>query len=205
MAGRQGEIELSGMGAGVNATAMTDDGVYVDAQIAVTWYEADLTSSTHAAPLKDGVKGLGLSAGLEAGLAPWRAGEGVSLTPRAGLVWSKVALDDFTDAVGSGARVSVEDALSVSGRAGLGLEASGGEGVRLFGSVDAVHEFSEETSVDVSGSTLKASGPATSVRFGLGGAFALGRGTSLRVAGDYTAGGSDTSAWGGALNLTVRF
>ena len=205
MAGRQGEIELSGMGAGVNATATTDDGVYVDAQVAVTWYEADITSSTHTVPLKDGVKGLGLGAGLEAGLAPWRAGEGVSLTPRAGLVWSKVALDDFTDAVGSGARVSVEDALSVSGRAGLAMEASGGEGVRLFGSVDAVHEFSEETSVDVSGSALKASGPATSVRFGLGGAFALGRGTSLRVAGDYTAGGSDTSAWGGALNLHVHF
>ncbi len=204
MAGRQGEIELSGMGAGVNATATTDDGIYVDAQVAVTWYEADITSSTHTVPLKDGVKGLGLGAGLEAGLAPWRAGEGVSLTPRAGLVWSKVALDDFTDEVSS-ARVSVEDALSVSGRAGLAMEASGGEGVRLFGSVDAVHEFSEETSVDVSGSTLKASGPATSVRFGLGGAFALGRGTSLRVAGDYTAGGSDTSAWGGALNLTVHF
>ena len=132
-------------------------------------------------------------------------GAGAFVMPRAGLVWSEVTLDDFTDAVGSsGARVSVEDARSVSGRAGLGVEAPVG-GVLLYSSLDAVHEFSEETSVDVSGSALKASGSSTSVRVGLGGAFVLGENTSLRAAADYTVGGSDTRTWGGTLNLTVRF
>ena len=202
-AGQQGEVELSGMGVGVNATTMADD-VYLDAQATVTWYEADLTSSTHAAPLKDGVKGLGWALGVEVGHR-MPLGGGAFVMPRAGLVWSEVTLDDFTDAVGSGARVSIEDARSMSGRAGLRVEAPVGSGVLLHSSLDAVHEFSEETSTSVSDTLLTSSAASTSVRVGVGGAFVLDENTSLRAAADYTAGGSDIRAWGGSLNLAVRF
>ena len=202
-AGQQGEVELSGMGVGVNATTMADD-VYLDAQATVTWYEADLTSSTHAAPLKDGVKGLGWALGVEVGHR-MPLGGGAFVMPRAGLVWSEVTLDDFTDAVGSGARVSIEDARSMSGRAGLRVEAPVGSGVLLHSSLDAVHEFSEETSTSVSDALLTSSAASTSVRVGVGGAFVLDENTSLRAAADYTAGGSDIRAWGGSLNLAVRF
>ncbi len=202
-AGQQGEVELSGMGVGVNATTMADD-VYLDAQATVTWYEADLTSSTHAAPLKDRVKGLGWALGVEVGHR-MPLGGGAFVMPRAGLVWSEVTLDDFTDEVGSGARVSVEDARSMTGRAGLRVEAPVGSGVLLHSSLDAVHEFSEETSTSVSDTLLTSSVASTSVRVGVGGAFVLGENTSLRAAADYTAGGSDIRAWGGSLNLAVRF
>ena len=201
-AGQQGEVELSGMGVGVNATTMADD-VYLDAQATVTWYEADLTSSTHGR-LKDGVKGLGWALGVEVGHR-MPLGGGAFVMPRAGLVWSEVTLDDFTDEVSSGARVSIEDARSMSGRAGLRVEAPVGSGVLLHSSLDAVHEFSEETSTSVSDTLLTSSVASTSVRVGVGGAFVLDENTSLRAAADYTAGGSDIRAWGGSLNLAVRF
>ena len=201
IAGRTHEVELSGMGLGAHATTTADD-IYVDAQAAVTWFDATLTSSTHGV-LEDGAEGLGWALGLEAGRR-MALGDGLSVTPRAGLGWSQATLDDFTDEVDN-TRVSLKDAQSLTGRAGLGVEASGGEGVRLSGSVDAMHEFADETRVDVMGSALKASGPATSVRFGVNGAFALADSAQLQAAASYTAGGGDTHVWGGALNVTVRF
>ena len=201
MAGLTHEVELSGMGLGAHATTTVDD-IYVDAQAAVTWFDATLTSSTHGV-LEDGAEGLGWALGLEAGRRV-ALGDGLSVTPRAGLGWSQATLDDFTDEVDN-TRVSLKDAQSLTGRAGLGVEASGGEGVRLSGSVDAVHEFADETRVDVMGSALKASAPATSVRFGVNGAFALADSAQLQAAASYTAGGGDTHVWGGALNVTVRF
>ena len=202
MAGVTHEIEASGIGLGAHATTMVDD-IYVDAQAAVTWFDAELSSSTHGA-LEDEAEGLGLALGLEAGRRV-ALGDGLSVTPRAGLGWSQATLDDFTDEVGSSARVSLKDAQSVTGRAGLGVEASGGEGVLLSGSVDAMHDFTAETRVDAAGSALEASGPATSVRFGVDGALALADGAQLRAAASYTASGGDTHVWGGALNVIVRF
>ena len=193
MAGLTHEVELSGMGLGAHATTTADD-IYVDAQAAVTWFDATLTSSTHGV-LEDGAEGLGWALGLEAGRRV-ALDDGLSVTPRAGLGWSQATLDDFTDEVDD-TRVSLKDAQSLTGRAGLGVEASGGEGVRLSGSVDAMHEFADETQVDVMGSALMASGPATSVRFGLDGAFALADSAQLRAAASYTASGSDTHVWGG--------
>ena len=93
----------------------------------------------------------------------------------------------------------------MTGRAGVGVEAPVGPGVLLYGSLDAVHEFSEETSTSVSDTLLTSSVASTAVRVGVGGAFVLDENTSLRAAADYTAGGSDTNAWGGSLNLAVRF
>ena len=201
-AGFTHEVELSGMGLGAHATTTVDD-IYVDAQAAVTWFDATLSSSQHGV-LADGAEGLGWALGLEAGRRV-ALDDGLSVTPRAGLGWSQATLDDFTNRAGSAERVSLKDAQSLTGRAGLGVETSGGEGVRLSGSVDAMHEFADETQVDVMGSRLEASGPATSVRFGAEGAFSLADSAQLRAAASYTASGSDTHVWGGALNVTVRF
>ncbi len=200
-AGFTHEVELSGMGLGAHATTTVDD-IYVDAQAALTWFDATLSSSRHGV-LADGAEGFGWALGLEAGRRV-ALDDGLSVIPRAGLGWSQATLDDFTSRTG-GERVSLKDAQSLTGRAGLGVETSGGEGVLLSGSVDAMHEFADETQVDVMGSALEASGPATSVRFGAEGAFSLADSAQLRAAASYTASGSDTHVWGGALNVTVRF
>ena len=199
-----GEIALSGMGAGVNATMMAGDGVYIDAQAAATWYDVKVTSS-ESMTLKDGGKGLGYALALEAGRSMALAGE-LSLTPRVGLVWSRVSLDDFQD--GRFAPVSVDDAGSLAGHAGLRLEMepTGADGTRLFGSLDAVHEFSEETEITAGGTSLKASAKTTSARLGLGGVHNWGEGRfSLQGSAGFTMGGSGNGEAGGGLSFSVRF
>ena len=203
-----GMAKLSGVGVGVHATAMLG-GFHVDAQAATTWYDVDLKSSTRPMTplLKADVKGRGHAVGIEVGRRTPVTDE-VSVTPRAGVVWSEVSLNDFTDEdeIGSGAEVSVEEGESLTGRAGVSVESEASEGVRLFGTVDVTHEFSEETEVAVSGTPLKASAEKTGIRFGVGGTFDLGDGASLQgTAGYALTGGSGNRAYGGGLNLIVSF
>ncbi len=203
MAQNGGKVELSGMGVGVSATTMAG-GVYIDAQAQATWFDVEMTSST-GTKLKDGVGGEGYGLALEAGRSV-ALNDSLSLTPLVGLAWSRVSLDDFTDDVGSGARVSVEDADSLVGRLGLAVAADTGGGLRLFGSVDAMEEFSEETEARVSGTQLQASSETTSVRLGLGGVHSWGEGRyAVQGSASYTAGGGDNSAFGGGLSLSMSF
>ena len=123
-----GKVELSGHGVGVSA-AWGKGGVYVDVQAEATQYEADFRSSRHGV-LKQDVSGHGYALGVEAGrrFALDGARAGMVLTPRAGLVHSRVSVGDFTDAVGT--RVSLEDGGSLKGRAGMVVEVKphGGRG-----------------------------------------------------------------------------
>lgn len=205
-----GEARLSGVGMGAYATALAG-GFHLDVQATMTWFEVDLSSGIHlAAPLASDVSGMGYALGLEVGrrMAPApdvSVSPRVSVTPRAGLVWSRVSLEDFTDSVGSRARVSVERAESLSGRIGVAVEAAfeGPANARLFASLDVAHAFSTEMETVVEGQTLRASAAPTSVRVGWGGVFDLGERMSLRAAMGYEAGGGHEL--GGDITLTVRF
>ena len=133
------------------------------------------------------------------------------VTPRAGVEWSKVELDDFMDmerAGGERASVSMEEADSVKGHVGVMVEAEMGSGEtsgRLFASVDVEQEFSDETEVKVGGQMLKAEVRPTAVRLGLGGAFAVDEDVVVRATGGFRTSGSGTSGYGGGLELQVRF
>ena len=202
-----GEIDLSGAGVGVHATRALDGGFHVDAQAAVTWYDADLESML-GSTLKNGVNGRGYALGVEVGKR-LPAG-GVAVTPRAGLVWSKADLDDFRDA--RFATVSVKDAQSLKGRAGVGVEkvldGDGMDGSRLFGSLDVEQEFKEETEsmVEVSGTSLKASARKTRFRAAAGAVHAWGEGRyALQGSLGYAAGGGGNRDFGGGLSFAMRF
>ena len=212
-----GEVELSGYGLGVHATTAFADGFHVDAQAAVTWYEADLESA-HAAQgaLKKGVDGRGHALGMEVGRRT-ALRDGVSVTPRAGLAWSKAGLNDFAEDGDRGAaRVSVKDARSLKGRVGVGAEKALGDamdGARLFGSLDMEQEFREETEARVSGMSpgssvtpLKAKAEGVAFRLAVGGARVWGEGRySLHGSVGYTASGSDNHDLGGGLSFSMRF
>ena len=191
-----GEIELSGVGAGAHGTAFFGGGFHVDAQAMATWYDVDLSSGRMS--LKDGMKGLGLALGVEAGRR-MPVGRGVVVTPGVGLSWSGV---DLSFARGM-ERVSVEDARSLVGRAGLRVELEAG----LFGSLEATHEFSDKRStriLDVSLRTTEAQ--KTGVRVGLGGARSWEDGRyALRAAAGYAARGSGNGEFHGGVNLAMRF
>ena len=202
-----GKAELSSAGVGVYAMVQAGGGFHLDAQAAATWYEVDLTSAIHhSRPLADDVSGTGYAWGVEVGRSVAAAPD-VSLTPRVGLVWSRASLEDFTDSVGSRARVSVERAKSLRARVGATVEASpGGSGNgRVFAALYAVHELSAETETVVEGRRLKASAEPTSLRFGLGGSFDLDERMSLRAAAGYETSGSGNRAFNLGLRLGIRF
>ena len=131
-----GEIELDGVGAGASATWLVGD-LYVDAQAGATWYEVGVDSAAGRELVKE-ADGLGYAMGVEAGQR-MAVGEGLMVTPRAALVWSKVGVDDFTVRLIDEERVSVEDASSTKGRLGVLVETEMGLGrdlgapVRLVG------------------------------------------------------------------------
>ena len=200
-----GDLELSGTGAGVSGTWGREE-VYVDVQAEVTGYEADLTSSRRGVLKKD-VSGHGHALGVEAGrrLALERLPAGVVLTPRAGLVHSRVSVDAFSDAVG--ARVTVDGARSLKGRVGVEAEVKlvGSPGSRVFGSVEVEHEFSTGRKVRVSGRELKSEADATWLRLDLDGTHTWeeGRYTLQGGVGYATSGGSHE--FGGGVSLNLRF
>ena len=206
-----GEVALDGVGAGASATWLAGD-LYVDAQAAVTWYGADLESHARPDPLKKDASGRGYALGVEAGQRT-AVGEGLTVTRRAGLVWSKVGMDDFTDTVESGTRVSVEDATSTKGRLGVLVEKETGLGEtsgRLFGSLDVEQELSGKTRVKVgatslSENVLKTEVRPTAVRLGVGGMFSLDENVFLSATASYETSGGGTSWYGGGVDLEVRF
>ena len=201
-----GEVDLSGGGVGVNATAAMAGDVHVDAQAAVTWYDMDVESALRSS-LKKGAGGMGYALGVEVGRR-MPVADDVFLTPHGGLLWSKVSLDDFTDSLGT--RVSVEDADSLRAALGVSVEKvlDGDGGSRLFGSLDVEQEFKEETAVKVQGSSLKASAEKTRFRLGIGGVHAWDEGRyALQGSLGYTArgGGGDNRDVGGGLSFVMRF
>ena len=200
-----GDVELYGTGAGVSGT-WTREEDYLDVQAAMTWYEADLTSSRRGALRKD-LSGFGHALGVEAGrrMELEHLPAGMVLIPRAGLVHSRVSMDAFSDA--TGARVSVEDARSLRGRAGVDVEAKpgGAAGSRVFASVEVEHEFSTDRKVRVSGTELESEAEAMWLRLGLNGVHTWeeGRYTLAGGVGYATSGGSHEL--GGGLSLNLRF
>ena len=206
-----GDVELYGTGAGVSGTWMRA-GDYVDVQAAMTWYEADLRSSRRGVLRKD-VSGFGHALGVEAGRRMELEGlpAGVVLIPRVGLVHSQVSMDGFSDV--TGARVRVEDARSLRGRAGVDVETKpgGAAGSRVFGSVEVEHELSTGRTVRVSGTErvsgmeLESEAEATWLRLGLNGVHTWeeGRYTVQGGVGYATSGGSHEL--GGGVSLNLRF
>ena len=208
--GGVGEVELDGMGGGLSATWLAGD-LYVDAQAVVTLYDVDVESYTHGRMSKKDVYGAGYGLGVDVGRR--MAVGGMMVTPRAGVEWSKVDLDDFVDMERAGspearARVSVEEADSVKGRVGVMMETEVGSGEtwgRLFASLDVEREFSDETEVKVGGELLKTEVRPTALRLGLGGAFAVDEDVVVRATAGFRTSGSGTSGYGGGLELQVRF
>ncbi len=207
-----GDVEVDGMGAGASATWRWGEW-YVDAQAGATWYEVGVDHRESGVLVKE-ADGLGYAMEVEAGRG-MAMGGGLVVTPRVGLAWSKVGMDDFTftSKVGTQETVSVEDAHSARGRLGVLVEAEVGMGERsgrLFGSLDVEQEFSDETRVDVGATSLtenalKTEVRPTTLRLGVGGMLGLGEDMVLRGTAGYETSGSGTSEYGVGVQLNARF
>ena len=191
-----GAVDATGTGLTLSARWVSEDDAYVIGQLARTWYDVDLSSSTDG-ELRDGVDATGLALGIEFGRR-WERGDWL-WTPRASVVRSSVSVDDFTDL--GDTRVSVEDGMSVTASMGVRVESESG----LFGSVDVEHELSGDREVTVSGTRLESEAESTRLRLNVGGARGWGEGRyemNGRI-GYAAAGGS--YEFNGNLTLEVRF
>ncbi|MDZ5698345.1 autotransporter outer membrane beta-barrel domain-containing protein [Chelativorans sp. M5D2P16] len=116
-----GKIDTTGFGFGGALTWYGQQGFYLDSQAQVTWYDSDLESAVLGQTMASGVEGFGYALGIEAGQrfefdAHW------ALTPQAQLTYSSVDFDDFVDIAPFRANVSLLDADSLLGRAGLQVD-----------------------------------------------------------------------------------
>ncbi len=161
----RGELDVRGMGAGLEARWRGEDGPELSGQLSLTDYDVDASSRQYGRLLRE-AGAQTLSARLMAG---WRMelGPGARLLPRAWLQHAKAEVDDFTDTVG--ARASHTDESRTSG--GLGLVAEWtGEGHTLYGSVDLERLLGgEATVVELSGQRFGASAERTRAWVGFGG------------------------------------
>ena len=207
-----GRILASGFGFGMSGARRFEggayDGVYVDGQIAATWYQAKLESGLRGL-LASKARGFGYAVAVEVGREiPTETG---LMTPRARLVHSQVGVTAFTDSVGGG--VAIEQGRSLIGQVGVGMEvapsAAGLEGVRLFGALDVEGELVPKTRTRATGGgtatplVSRAPGARARLELGLSREAEDGR-HAMRGAVHVETGGGGTG-YGGEVSLLLRF
>ena len=164
--GSSGELDLHGVGAGVQAHWREAEGLYVSGELSLTDFDVDATSSRHGRLVRDVGAEL-WQARLEAGYLMAQEGEGLTLQPRAWAWHAEMDVDGFTDAVGARVLYSDESRSAV----GLGVLAYVVQSeYSLYGSLDMESVFSgEKTAVEVSGQRLTSELKRTRVLAGMGG------------------------------------
>ena len=210
-------ITASGFGIGISGARRFDggtyDGIYVDAQLAASWYEAETESlrelfTAGIVGLKTGAAGFGYAAALEVGRAlmlDMAGTDGLTVTPRGRIEHSRVQMTDFVDAEDN--RVTVDGSRSLTGRVGVRVEAvpAGRGNSRLYGAVDVEGALRTQTEATVSGTPLGAKAPATGARVELGWTREQSDGRYVvRGSAHYATAGAG-GGYGGTLRLKLRF
>ncbi|MDX8504215.1 autotransporter outer membrane beta-barrel domain-containing protein [Mesorhizobium captivum] len=171
-----GDIDTTGYGLGGTLTWYGNNGLYVDAQGQLTWYDSDLHSATLSRTLTKGNNSFGYALSIETGqkiglAARW------SLTPQAQLSYSSVRFDDLTDPYG--AAVSLRDGDTLIGRLGLSADYdkewkdAAGQVSRssVYGIANLYYDFLDGSDVDVSGKRFVSENRALWGGLGLGGSY----------------------------------
>ncbi|MFO1208401.1 MAG: autotransporter-associated beta strand repeat-containing protein [Amaricoccus sp.] len=156
-----GKISTTGYGLGGSLTWFRGDGVYLDSQAQVAWYDSDLSSDLVDERLASGNDGFGWALGVEGGKripinADW------TVTPQAQLFYSSVDFDSFDDTFG--VRVSMQDGASMPLRIGAALEQEqtgdsdkyGQTRTHLYGIANLYYDLIDQTAVSVDGTRFTA-------------------------------------------------
>ena len=153
-----GRIHVEGSGVGGTLTWYGDNGFYVDGQAQSTFYHSDL-SSVLVNSLTHGNEGLGYAFSVETRQADRGGQRLVAEAAGAACPIRRLHFDSFSDRFG--ALVSLRDADSLLGRAGLALNHqkiwNDGTGIvrsDIYGIANLHYEFHNGTSVDVAGTSF---------------------------------------------------
>ena len=179
-----GSIDANGYGLGGSLTWYGNSGFYADAQAQATWYDTDLTSATLGRKLTEGNNGFGYALSIESGQKiPLH--DNWSITPQVQLSYSSVRFNDFTDPYG--ARVSLNDGQSLTGRIGLSADYENGwknaagqiNRSHVYGIANLYYDFLDGSNVHVSDASLVSKNQPLWGGVGLGGSLNLGDGTTV--------------------------
>ncbi|WP_035830540.1 autotransporter outer membrane beta-barrel domain-containing protein [Kaistia adipata] len=205
-----GSNTTEGYGIGATLTWYGANGVYVDGQAQLAWFDTDL-SADGVGKLVDGHDGTGYALSIEAG-REFAVKEGWTVTPQAQLAYTSADFDDFVDPYG--AAVSLSKGESLEGRVGvaLGRDASwqddSGRAVRthVYGITSLTYEFLDGATVAVSGLDLVAEPQKFGAEFGVGGTYNWGA-EKYALHGEALASTSFDGSYGykGTVGLTVGF
>lgn len=171
-----GKINTDGYGVSGALTWYDDNGLYIDGQAQLTWYDSDLTTPLNNITLVKGNNAFGYVFSAEAGK---RIGldQNWSIIPQVQLAYSNAKFSRFDDVFD--AKVSSDRNASLESRFGLAFEhqnswyAGNGKLVRasVFGIGNLHYEFLDGVSVDVSGATLSNNNDRLVGGVGLGGTY----------------------------------
>lgn len=105
-----GEIDTAGWGVAGSLTWYAANGLYVDGQTQVVWFESDLVSSTAGRSMANGIDATGYAASLEIG-RNIGVGSNWSLVPQAQVIYTALRSHDFTDQFEANVAFDTNDSL----------------------------------------------------------------------------------------------
>ena len=200
-----GDIDVTGQGVGFSATYVRENGLYLDGQLQMTWFnDVELTSDTRG-DLSDDAEGSGHAFGIELGQAITKGNR--VITPRMSLTWSSVDFDDFAVMFGEddGGQVSLKDGDVFSGSIGVMAEIAFRESSGFFVSADFEHSFGSDTSVAVSDDRLSSDIAEDWVHFSAGWFIRLGEASSLQATANYSSASGNNDVLAGSVKFIHRF
>ncbi len=209
-----GTIDASGYGFGATLTWYGDDGLYLDAQGRLTWYNSDLKSDLAGDALVRANKGFGSAISLEAGRR--FSAEDWTITPQAQIVYSATDFDDFNDRFGAPVSL-VNGGESLNGRLGVAVDhdeswqKASGQTVhaKLYGAANLYYEFLGGSAVDVAGVRFSTENEKLAAGLTFGGSYSWNEDRTA-LYGEVTARSSledfaDTYAIGGTAGIRVKW
>lgn len=210
----RGKIDTTGTGVGASLTWYDATGFYVDGQLQVMWFDSDISSRTIGRDEVKGNNGNGVAISAETGYR-FDIGKGLSLTPQAQMIRSRVNFDSFTDPFG--AKVRLDDGDSLIGRFGVSLdyepERSGANDAaaqtHVYAIANLYNEFLNGTNVNVAGVSFRSRDERLWAELGVGGTYQWNKGRygvygNLSVAGA-TKNMSDNHSVGGMIGFRVQW
>ena len=192
-------MDSEGYGGGITATFYAASGAYADLQGRLMSVDSDLAT-------KSGVNSTVAAGSIEVGHV-FDIGQGASLIPSAQLRYGQATAGSFTDDRGD--LISDFNDYGLTGRVGVAVQSPIMAAAILTASLDYIHEFSPETSVNVGPGTATANLPHDWLEVGLGLDWQMTAASVMGVRATYAAAPgedlADNSSFNAILNYRMAF
>jgi len=199
------EGDIDGTGAGIYATYLNPNGVYVDGVARVTHYDNEVTFTNNTGErVRGDDDSVGYSLSVEGGRQYRFAGDWV-VEPQAQVILARVEGSSYRQS--DGLKVDADDLDSVQTRlgvlAGKRFTLANNMVVQPYAKLSYIAELADDSEVSVNGHDLNVELPGDRLETGAGASLGLTPASRLFVDVDYAKGDDIEQPWG--VNLGYRF